>query len=79
MSAGLEKGRRAIVEAARSGCDPVIVDEFGPLEMSGGGLRPAVDEALHLGSRLLVVVRESLVNEVNALWGPCEVIRMTGE
>jgi len=41
--------------------DLLVVDEFGPLEFRGGGVRPAFDEALRApGRRVLVVVREAL-------------------
>ncbi len=41
--------------------DLLVVDEFGPLELRGGGVRPALDEALLIpGRRALVVVREAL-------------------
>ena len=41
--------------------DLLVVDEYGPLEFRGGGLRPAFDEALRApGRRVLIVVREAL-------------------
>ena len=39
----------------------LVVDEFGPLELRGGGVRREFDEALRApGRRVLVVVREAL-------------------
>ena len=35
--------RNAIQKAVRDDCDLVVIDEVGPLELSGKGLMPAVD------------------------------------
>ncbi|MCR4407944.1 MAG: nucleoside-triphosphatase [Anaerolineae bacterium] len=50
-----------IASAVEAGCDLLVVDEIGPLElMQGGGLIPALD-LLDAIPRALVVVRLSLV------------------
>jgi nucleoside-triphosphatase THEP1 len=47
----------------------LIVDELGPLELAGGGVRPALSAALAAEDRpALVVVRETLVADVRALF-----------
>jgi nucleoside-triphosphatase THEP1 len=50
----------AIQRATESNCDLVVIDEVGPLELSGKGLMPAVESALASAANLLVVVRSSL-------------------
>ena len=50
----------AIERAVESSCDLVVIDEVGPLELSGKGLMPAVESALASAANLLIVVRSSL-------------------
>jgi len=50
----------AIQRAVESSCDLVVIDEVGPLELSGRGLMPAVESALPSAANLLIVVRSSL-------------------
>lgn len=50
----------AIERAIESSCDLVVIDEVGPLELSGKGLMPAVESALASTANLLIVVRSSL-------------------
>jgi nucleoside-triphosphatase THEP1 len=50
----------AIKRAVESRCDLVVIDEVGPLELSGKGLMPAVESALRSGVNVLIVVRSSL-------------------
>jgi nucleoside-triphosphatase THEP1 len=51
---------RAIERAVESSCDLVVIDEVGPLELSGKGLMPAVESSLASAANLLIVVRSSL-------------------
>lgn len=61
---------RAILRAAGDS-EPLIVDEVGPLELEGGGLWPALREALgRPAARILLVVREELAAEVAARLRP---------
>ena len=49
--------------------DLVIVDEFGPVEIEGGGFREAIDEWLALETGcLLMVVRNRIVEQVKRLY-----------
>jgi nucleoside-triphosphatase THEP1 len=49
----------------------LIVDEVGPLELLGGGLWPALQEALSRpGMRCLLVVREEILEDVIVALGP---------
>ena len=51
----------AIERAIESGCDLVVIDEVGPLELSGKGLMlSAVELALASAVNVLIVVRSSL-------------------
>jgi nucleoside-triphosphatase THEP1/SAM-dependent methyltransferase len=67
-SGGLALGRRALgVDAA--GADVVVVDEVGPFELSGGGWATALDALRDFEGATILVVRDSLVDEVRARWG----------
>jgi nucleoside-triphosphatase THEP1 len=69
---GLALGRRALTDGARA-ADVVVVDEVGPFELSGGGWAAPLDALTHgYGGRLLLVVRESVVEAVKTRWGPAD-------
>ena len=57
---GISFACRAIKRAVESRCDLVVIDEVGPLELSGKGLMPAVESALASPVNVLIVVRSSL-------------------
>jgi len=59
-SHGISFGGGAIKRAVESRCDLVVIDEVGPLELSGKGLMPAVELALASAVNVLIVVRSSL-------------------
>jgi nucleoside-triphosphatase THEP1 len=77
--AGIEFGKNAL----KKDCDLLVIDEIGPLELSGGGWA----DQMHTSSMpLLLVVREELVPNVESLfiniieisespWQACVVIR----
>ncbi len=49
----------------------LVVDEFGPLELAGGGFRPALDAAAtDANRRILLAVRDSVVVEAVKALGP---------
>ena len=49
--------------------DLVVIDEFGPLEIEGGGFRVAIDELLSFRPGcLLLVVRNRIVEQVKELY-----------
>ncbi len=60
---GLAFANAALGRAARE-ADVVVVDEVGPLELSGGGFAPGLRAALGSGRFLVLTVRPSLVDEV---------------
>lgn len=65
---------RAIIAAARPE-ELLVVDEVGPLELAGGGVWRALEAVISRpGLRLLVVVREDLLDEVVARLGPSGVM-----
>jgi nucleoside-triphosphatase THEP1 len=62
---GLRLGRAALDERATVDAHLVIIDEFGPLELAGGGWRPAVDALIAQGhAPLMLIVRERLLERV---------------
>jgi nucleoside-triphosphatase THEP1 len=66
---GLELGRRALASGAAMAADLVLVDEFGPLELKGGGWRDDVDRLARQASGVLVlVVRSGLTEDVGNLY-----------
>lgn len=61
------------------GCEWVVIDEVGPLELRDEGLEPAVGEALricteHDGLRVLLVVRDRLLADVTGRYGLADPI-----
>lgn len=62
----LDFANAAVCRAAAS-VDVVLVDEVGPLELSGGGMAFGVREALRGGAFLVMCVRPWLVEEA-CLW-----------
>lgn len=51
--------------AAAAGAGTIVIDEVGPLELGGGGLRSGVTAALaRTDGRTILVVREALVGDV---------------
>jgi nucleoside-triphosphatase THEP1 len=67
LDTGLAFGCGAIRGAAAQGVDALFIDEIGPLEMGGGGLWEALEEALAVFSgRLILTVRPSLLDALVA-------------
>jgi len=65
---GLAFGRTVLNGAASA--DLVIVDEFGPLEMDGGGWRGEVDRLLNKSSaKIVLVVRKEIADQIPRLYG----------
>jgi nucleoside-triphosphatase THEP1 len=66
---GLRLGNAALRQEIVEPADLVIVDEFGPLELSGRGWRSSVDSLLvSVNAVLLLVVRRELVNLVQRVY-----------
>ena len=69
---GMDLGRQALQSAVKSPVDLVVVDEFGPLELEGGGWRRDVEMLLRAGSlTVLLVVRSQIVPRVRQLYQAC--------
>ena len=62
--------RKAALEAGDPLPEPVIIiDEFGPLELAGGGWRRNVDSLLRsTGALILLVVRDELLETVENIY-----------
>ncbi|HCS20100.1 MAG TPA: hypothetical protein DIW47_05980 [Bacteroidetes bacterium] len=80
---GFENARNLLLRDAEQGFDWLIVDEVGKLEMRNKqGLEPALGQLIsgyksgQYQGKLLLVVRDFLVNEVKSYYGlpDCEVI-----
>ena len=74
---GLELGRGALNTSAVEGADLVVVDEFGPFELSGGGWRECVDLLVESArSVVLLVVRRELAEDVEQLYRDYSSVRI---
>lgn len=66
---GLKLGNIALSEGINESVELVIVDEFGPLELNGGGWRKSVDSLMARNNILkLLVVRQELADTVQKLY-----------
>ncbi len=69
MQEGLKFGHTALNANRLSFAELIIIDEFGPLEISGGGWRDDVDLLLSRCKALvLLVVRDELADAVQTLY-----------
>ncbi len=74
---GLALANAALARAARE-AEVAVVDEVGPLELSGGGFAPGLRALLASKVFLVLTVRPFLLDEVRA-WGglgPCPVVEV---
>lgn len=62
-----EEAFAAASETTRPEARVCIMDEIGPVELSGGGHRETLEAALARGRLLVIVVREELVGEIGRL------------
>ncbi|KPJ80693.1 MAG: hypothetical protein AMS17_20195 [Spirochaetes bacterium DG_61] len=67
---GLHRAGRILKRAPKKGCDLLVLDEVGPLEMQRGeGFRSALDRLTSQKYvNLLIVVRPSLIEKVKTLF-----------
>ncbi|MDD5763976.1 MAG: nucleoside-triphosphatase [Candidatus Bipolaricaulis anaerobius] len=65
---GLAFANAALVRATRE-AEVIVVDEVGPLELSGGGFTPGLRAALGSPAFLILTARPALVDEVRAWAG----------
>lgn len=67
---GLSAGDFALATEACANAKVIMVDEVGPLEISGKGWAPRLGELLELSGKIQIwVVRDSLLEEVPMKWG----------
>jgi nucleoside-triphosphatase THEP1 len=65
LDEGLRLGNAALSKEATESADLIVVDEFGPLELSGRGWRSSVDSLLDSSNHtVMLVVRRQLVDSV---------------
>lgn len=67
----LETARMILARDREAGL--CVIDEVGPLELSGGGYWRDALEALSSGTRSLWVVRASMVENLRAALGNCDI------
>ena len=71
---GISFARGAIKRAIDNGCDLVVIDEVGLLELSGKGLVSAVELALASAVDVLIVVRSSLREDLQRHFSQYEFV-----
>lgn len=74
LESGMNRARRAIAAAVAARCDRIVVDEFGPMELRGGGLRCAVDALAASGIPMLLVARDSVAADLQQLYGDMRIL-----
>ena len=74
---GLKFGSNALDSTSARSADLIIIDEFGPLELTGGGWRKNTDSILSDTKALLVlVVRDEIINKVKKLYETSNCIQL---
>jgi nucleoside-triphosphatase THEP1 len=69
VTGALDRARSILRDPGGTGL--LVVDEVGPLELDGGGLWPALREAVRRPERTsLLVVRDTIVGELSTALAP---------
>jgi len=76
---GLDLAREALERALRQRFDLIVVDEVGPLELAGGGIRQEAVDAWNSGRDVLLVVRSAIVDEAVSALGRAPDLRIVPE
>jgi len=77
ITEGLGIGNEALNSIATQDADLIVVDEYGPWELTFQGWRTAVDRLMtSTDAVLLLVVREELVDAVQTLYGAVPTRRL---
>ena len=79
MRQGLDLARAALEQAIRQRFDLIVVDEFGPLELAGGGIRQEATDAWTSGRDVLLVARAAVADEAIRALGRPPDLRMVPE
>ena len=66
-------GKARDILARDRAADLCVVDEVGPLELSGGGYWKDILKALSSGTRSLWVARASIIENLRATLGECDI------
>jgi nucleoside-triphosphatase THEP1 len=70
----IERGNNILLDAAGKGCDILIIDEVGPLEMNGKGWAPAIEQILkNTTIPMIWTVRSSLAGKIARRWNTGKV------
>lgn len=76
---GLDLAREALERAVRQRFDVIVVDEFGPLELAGGGIRQEAVDAWNSGRDVVLVARSGIADEVISALGRAPDLRVVPE
>ena len=79
MRQGLDLARTAIERAVRQRFDLIIIDEFGRLELAGGGVRQEAVDAWNSGRDVLLVARDWIADDVVRVLGRPPDLRVVPE
>ena len=79
MRPGLDLARAALERALRQRFDLIVVDEFGTLELAGGGIRQEAADAWNSGRDVLLVARASIADDVVRALGRSPDLRIVPE
>lgn len=79
MRQGLDLARSALERAVRQRFQLIVVDEFGPLELAGGGIRQEAVDAWNSGRDVLLVAGAKIVDEVVRTLGRPPDLRIVPE
>jgi len=79
MRQGLDLARSALEHAVRQRFDLIVVDEFGPLELAGGGIRQEAVDAWNSGRDVLLVAWAAIADEAIRALGRAPDLRIVPE
>jgi nucleoside-triphosphatase THEP1 len=79
MRQGLDLARGALEQAVRQRFDLIVVDEFGPLELAGGGIRQEAVDIWNSGRDVLLVARSAIADEAVRALGRAPDLRIVPE
>ena len=79
MRQGLDLARVALERAVRQRFELIVIDEFGSLELAGGGIRQEAIDAWNSGRDVLLVARAKIADEVVRVLGRPPDLRVVPE
>lgn len=68
LGKGMRFAQQSLSLALKKQTDLVVIDEFGPLEKAGKGLRKIIDAIIRSPSNVLIIVRKSLLNDFSEVY-----------